>query len=131
MNPLKGIILAVIVTMLVVTVRGQEIAAGNDLSKETPGENPQQLISANYGFSIQAGVALEDMSSDTTELIGPGTDNNNSIATSTGFLFRFLGNTVTNSRGEQYKPDRDFRECAQDHAVLGRSVYRQQRQSAF
>ena len=96
MNPLKGIILAVIVTMLVVTVRGQEIAAGNDLSKETPGENPQQLISANYGFSIQAGVALEDMSSDTTELIGPGTDNNNSIATSTGFLFRFLGNTVTN-----------------------------------
>ena len=54
------------------------------------------MISANYGFSIQAGIALEDMSSDTTELIAPGTDNNNSIVTSTGFLFRFLGNTVTN-----------------------------------
>jgi hypothetical protein len=97
MRALKGIILAAIVTMLVVTIRAQEISpAGHDLSKEAPGENPQQLISANYGFSIQAGIALEDMSSDTTELIAPGTDNNNSIVVSTGFLFRFLGNTVTN-----------------------------------
>jgi hypothetical protein len=100
MKVFKGIILAVIVTMLVVTVRAQDIAApdrsGPDLSKNAPAENPQELISTNYSFSIQAGVVLEDMSSGTTDLIAPGTDNNNSIVTSTGFLFRFLGNTVTN-----------------------------------
>ena len=102
MKALKGVGLAAIVMLLVVVGVPAQGAAPSapadrpDVSKDGPGENPQQLISANYGFSIQAGVALEDMSSDTTELIAAGTDNNNSIAISTGFLFRFLGNTVTN-----------------------------------
>jgi hypothetical protein len=101
MKALKGIILAAIVMLLVAGVSAQEIARPApadrpDVSKDAPGENPQQLISSNYGFSIQAGIALEDMSSDTTELIAPGTDNNNSIVVSTGFLLHFLGNTVTN-----------------------------------
>lgn len=104
MKTSRGIILTVIFTLLVVNVRAQEIPSayappgkpGHDLSKDSPGENSQQLISTNYAFSIQAGIALEDMSTGTTELIAANTDNNNSIATSTGFLFRFVGNTVTN-----------------------------------
>jgi hypothetical protein len=50
------------------------------------------LINAmSYAFSTQTEVVLEDMSSGTTQIIGPGTDDTNSILSNIGFDFWFDG----------------------------------------
>lgn len=48
-----------------------------------------------HDFSALTGIALEDMSSGTTQLVGPNTDNSNSAVASTGFLFRFQDTSYT------------------------------------
>jgi hypothetical protein len=54
------------------------------------GEPAAEFITpTTYIFSAQSGVALEDMSSGTTELLGPGGDNNNSSLAQMGFLYRY------------------------------------------
>lgn len=47
------------------------------------------ISAATYPLSVQSGVALEDMSSGTTELIAAGADNENSAVANIGFVFRF------------------------------------------
>lgn len=64
--------------------------SGRDIFAEKPADEPAGLISASrYPFSVLAGIALEDMSSGTTELIPGATDNNTSVLSPIGFLFRF------------------------------------------
>jgi hypothetical protein len=52
---------------------------------------PETITIASYPFSSSAGTALEDMSSGTTQLLGPGLDDNSSAITSIGFDFWFDG----------------------------------------
>jgi hypothetical protein len=53
---------------------------------------PDQLITAaTYNFAVLGSVALEDMSSGTTQLIVPENDDGNSTLQSIGFTFRFDG----------------------------------------
>jgi hypothetical protein len=60
------------------------------------GGGPDNLITAStYAFSVQSGIGLEDMSSGTTQLIGPGTEDNNSQLAQIGFLYRFDGGFYT------------------------------------
>ena len=47
------------------------------------------ITPTTYIFSVQSGVALEDMSSGTTDLIGSGGDNENSAIAQIGFLYRY------------------------------------------
>lgn len=55
-------------------------------------DSPAGVIdAARYAFSAHSGIALVDMSSGATELIGWGTDNGNSALTPIGFLFRYDG----------------------------------------
>jgi hypothetical protein len=54
------------------------------------GEPAAEFITpTTYIFSAQSGVALEDMSSGTTQLLGPGGDNENSALAQIGFLYRY------------------------------------------
>lgn len=60
--------------------------------EEIANGEPANLINATtYAFSAQSGIALEDMSSGTTTLIGGNRDNDSSAATNIGFLFRYDG----------------------------------------
>jgi hypothetical protein len=80
---------------------GQEMPAGTetsrpsaisvrDASSEKAVAGSDDLINAGrYPFSVLAGIGLEDMSSGTTELIPGGTDNDSSVLSPIGFLFRF------------------------------------------
>jgi hypothetical protein len=70
---------------------GETGETGRDLVAEKPDDDePAGLISASrYPFSVLAGIGLEDMSTGTTELIPGGTDNNTSVLSPIGFLFRF------------------------------------------
>ena len=64
--------------------------SGRDLFAEKPADGPAGLINASrYPFSVLAGIALEDMSSGTTELVPGGTDDGNSVLSPIGFLFKF------------------------------------------
>jgi hypothetical protein len=68
-----------------------------DLNSFKPGDSPDSLITgATYAFSAQSGIPLEDMSSGTTQLIAPGSDNNNSALGQIGFVTRFDGGYYTN-----------------------------------
>jgi hypothetical protein len=54
------------------------------------GEEPSNLIGpATYQFSALSGVPLENMSSGTTQLLGPPSDNGDSGLAPIGFLYRF------------------------------------------
>jgi hypothetical protein len=58
--------------------------------RSASGEEPSSLIGpATYQFSAFSGVALENMSSGTTQLIAPFTDNVDSALAPIGFLYRF------------------------------------------
>lgn len=98
MRKLKVLITAAILLLFAFNSYSQYVVpvSGNDKTGDSRAESSPESIATNYTFSIQAGIPLEDMSSGTTDLIAANTDNNNSIVTSTGFLFRFMGNTVTN-----------------------------------
>jgi hypothetical protein len=61
-----------------------------------PDSDAANLIgAATYAFSAQSGIALEDMSN-STQLIGPGSDNDNSAVADIGFLYRYDGGFFTN-----------------------------------
>lgn len=62
----------------------------------TSGDAANLISAATYAFSAQSGVGLEDMSNGTTQLIGPGSDNDNSALTDIGFLYRYDGVFFTN-----------------------------------
>jgi hypothetical protein len=68
-----------------------------DLNSFKPGnDSPDSLITAaSYAFSSQSGIPLEDMSSGTTLLISPGSDNDNSVLGQIGFVTRFDGGYYT------------------------------------
>lgn len=55
------------------------------------GTNAQLISAATYSFLSLSGVALEDMSSGTTQLIGPGLDDTASPVTNLGFDFWYDG----------------------------------------
>jgi hypothetical protein len=60
--------------------------------EDLPGNGPDGLISGtSYPMTVLGGIALEDMSSGTTQLIGPAIDDNNSTLQNIGFTFRFDG----------------------------------------
>ena len=52
---------------------------------------PSVITAGTYAFSLSQPVALEDMSSGTTRLIGPGLDDNASTVRNIGFDFWFDG----------------------------------------
>jgi hypothetical protein len=92
----------------VVYLHAQETEAGagspvesgklvRDLNSLKPGDdNPDNFITAaSYVFTAQSGIGLEDMSSGTTQLIAPGSDNNNSALGQIGFVTRFDGGYYT------------------------------------
>ena len=66
-------------------------------SKTLPaGLDADNLITAStYPFSVQTSVALEDMSSGTTDLVGPALDDTASPVTNIGFEFWFDGTRHT------------------------------------
>lgn len=93
---------AVIFVLMTIAVFSQDAPAGDtetaeNVSVAKTGEDQfaPEAVSANYLFSVQAGIALEDMSSGTTELIAAGADDNNSTVASIGFLYRLEGGTYT------------------------------------
>lgn len=60
--------------------------------EDLPNSNPDGLIVlTSYPMTALGGIALEDMSSGTTQLIGPALDDNNSTLQNIGFTFRFDG----------------------------------------
>lgn len=63
-----------------------------DINSEDGGDSPSsELITATtYAFAVTS-AALEDMSSGTTQLVGPLIDDNNSTIQPIGFTFRFDG----------------------------------------
>jgi hypothetical protein len=60
-----------------------------DVEKKSGGPASEFITPTTYIFSAQSGAALEDMSTGTTELLGPGGDNNNSAVAQIGFLYRY------------------------------------------
>ena len=70
--------------------------SARDLNSVKGGDSPDNLITAStYAFSAQSGIALEDMSGGTTQLIGPGTEDSNSALAQIGFIYRFDGGFYT------------------------------------
>jgi hypothetical protein len=60
------------------------------------GINTLAVVNAtSYPYTYTAGVPLEDMSSGTTQIIGPSADDTASAVTGIGFSFGFDGNTYT------------------------------------
>ncbi|MBC7899585.1 MAG: carboxypeptidase regulatory-like domain-containing protein [Saprospiraceae bacterium] len=79
-----------------VTAEPEYKKGGQPIEEEVPGTRGKSsfadLISATtYAFSSASGVALEDMSSGTTQLVGPGLDDNASLVTNIGFNFLYDG----------------------------------------
>lgn len=60
---------------------------------KAPSLSPEALT--DYAFTVQSGVALEDISSDSNQLLGPGSDDQGSAVLTLGFLWRFEGQTYT------------------------------------
>lgn len=63
-----------------------------DGSKD-PGLSPEALT--DYSFAVQSGIALEDISSGSNQLLGPGSDDQGSAVVTLGFLWRFEAQTYT------------------------------------
>lgn len=61
------------------------------MAEPIPSDSANLITSTTYVFSSAAGVTLEDMSSGTTQLIAPATDDNNSVLSNIGFEFWFDG----------------------------------------
>ena len=57
--------------------------------------SPDLISAGTYPFTSAAGVALEDMSSGTTQLVGPGVDDTASPLTSIGFEYWYDGVRAT------------------------------------
>jgi hypothetical protein len=58
--------------------------------------DPDSLISnSSYPMTVLGGWPLENMSGGTTQLIGPSTDNDNSVLAPIGFIFRFDNTNFT------------------------------------
>jgi hypothetical protein len=101
--------LVLILFFSVIYLHAQEASAANngspaesgksvrDLNSFKPGAGgPDSIITgASYAFSPQPGIPLEDMSSGTTQLIAPGSDNDNSALGQIGFVTRFDGGYYT------------------------------------
>lgn len=88
--------LAVLFGSFVLTPAQPDMYITPGLEQGKPADAPSSLISAtSYPFSAISGVALEDMSSGTTQLIAGGADNDNSAIANIGFLFRFDGGYYT------------------------------------
>lgn len=62
------------------------------------GEADSLITPATYPFSVQSGIALEDMSSGTTQLTHPGSGSETSGLAPIGFIFRFDGTNYTTFR---------------------------------
>lgn len=96
MNLQKRIILTLLILLAIpVCAAGQGTANATGFpdpvksGQDEPG-GPANLINVStYPFSVQSGIGLEDMSTGTTQLVAPGTDNVNSPLADIGFLFRF------------------------------------------
>src|SRR5689334_16498673 len=61
----------------------------------SPGDTGQLITSSTYVFSSLTGVALEDMSSGTTQLLAASLDDNASSVTNIGFDFWYDGTRFT------------------------------------
>jgi hypothetical protein len=59
------------------------------------GPVPKTVTIASYPFTSSSGIALEDMSSGTTQLLGPGLDDDASALTNIGFDFWYDGVRAT------------------------------------
>ena len=108
---------------------------------------PDLITAGTYPFTSASGVALEDMSSGTTQLVGPSQDDTASPFTNIGFDYWYdgvrtsqfsvnangllrLGPTVSgraSPTGRAY----EFTQCAQDCSVLGGPLHRKHRQGAL
>lgn len=66
--------------------------SGRDISQSKEEGSKAELINAGtYAFTMQSGIALEDMSTGTTQLIPGNADNISSVEAPIGFPFRFDG----------------------------------------
>lgn len=107
MNIFLKVMVAIVLFTTTLAVTAQETISGPVLAefpyaaqkedvvppvRSASGEEPSNLINpATYQFSNLSGVAFEDMSTGTTQLIGGNAGNVNSALTQIGFLFRFDG----------------------------------------
>lgn len=93
MNFRKRIILTSLILLAIpVLTAGQEFLQGAGIRDAEKSDGTGSLINVStYHFSAQSGVGLEDMSTGTTQLISPGSDNDNSLLAPIGFVFRFDG----------------------------------------
>lgn len=94
---------AFILALFIVSTPAQDIPVTQteqpeemDIAKSGDDMPAPEVVATNYLFSVQAGIALEDMASGTTQLIAAGSDDTNSSVHSIGFLFRLEGITHTN-----------------------------------
>lgn len=92
MKNLKLVCALLFVTVLAGGIFAQE-ADRHDDSKGA--SLSPEAISTSYSFTSQSGIALEDMSSGTNQLLGPGSDDQGSAVVSLGFLWRFESGTYT------------------------------------
>lgn len=74
------------------SVKGNEEPVVDELP---PIITKELITSGTYPFTALAGIGLEDMSSGTTQLVGPALDDNNSVLTNIGFDFFFDGARFT------------------------------------
>lgn len=61
------------------------------MREEVTVPGPLAITATAYAFSNTSAIALEDMSSGTTQLVGPGTDDNNSSLVNIGFDYWYDG----------------------------------------
>src|SRR5688572_1885214 len=66
-----------------------------EIEETVPPDSANLITGTTYPFSTMAGVLLEDMSSGTTQLVGPALDDTASAVTSIGFDFWFDGVRAT------------------------------------
>ena len=59
------------------------------IQPESTGDPDSLISNATYPMTVLGGWPLENMSGGTTQLIGPSTDNDNSVLAPIGFIFRY------------------------------------------
>lgn len=92
---LFGIALLTVITAAQKAEAVHESLAVSKAGDSADGAGDSLINSSSYQFSTLSGIGPEDMSSGTTQLVGPSADDVNSPLANIGFTFRFDGTNYT------------------------------------
>jgi hypothetical protein len=73
----------------------EEARDANTVAQDISAPDPSLITASTYTFASMSGVALEDMSTGTTQLVGANLDDTASVATNIGFDFWYDGTRAT------------------------------------